>query len=210
MKRSGRRWLWAGVATALCGAEAHAQSVEVEVYGACPGGVTVEIDGVLPGSCVGVGRGHAVGDGYGHVISKGVCRGSVLALAPAERVGSSADLCDDDEDGFITLSKELGEDACGVSFQVIDLEDCEVSNLARVPDEEGAPSVTEAYPYYGAAYTMGLWYYIDAGHTCYTYDYTYVHGAYASTTGLSYYESLYAYYVSPWTYDYEWSTVYGT
>ena len=210
MKNWKKGWLWVGLSTFLCGVEAHAQDVDVDVYGVCPGDVTMVIDGVLPGSCVAIGRGHAVGDGYGHLISGGRCAGSVLALSPAERVSVSGDLCDDDGDGAITLSKYLGEEACGVSFQVIDLEDCEVSNLARVPDEAGAPSVTEAYPYYGSAYTLGLWYYISAGHTCYTYDYTYVYDAYATSPGTSYYESLYAYYVSPWTYDYEWSTIYGT
>ena len=102
-----------------------ASAQTLTMTGDCPGTIDVEIEGITPGGSVAILLG-AAGRGT-DVIGAGPCLGTRTDLAGL-RLATRAD--DRDRDGVLAFSPTLSGGRCETPVQAIDLETCEVSNVA--------------------------------------------------------------------------------
>jgi hypothetical protein len=192
----------------------------VTMSGECPGVVTITVDNIAPGECIGIAYGDDAG-GAGETVSRGDCSGTVMGLEPLHYAFSA---CDHDGDGSITFTPDISADACGTSFQVLDMGSCEASDVERIDlsaTSEAYYDLYDAYyySYYGPTpddYYTNPSYWTDyyAVTTDWTYDYLYGGTVYTpwypagDTYYTFYYGGITTYYVDPY-YGGCWETDYG-
>jgi len=176
----------------LMSGAAMADSPEVDISGECPGEVSIDIISLEPYSTVTVIYGEPAEDGDGGEIPRGHCEGVETELESGAR---GDDLSDLDGDGEIHHVATLSDGHCGVAFHMLDVDNCEISDLAYVPDsdDEGDTS-TDIYDYYTTP-------------TDYYDLYEYYYDAYG-TTYVTYYEDLYDAYYEEYDAYYDEGTVY--
>ena len=96
--------------------------------GDCPGEINIMVDNITSGECIGVAWGGDAG-GAGETVPRGDCTGTVMGLDPLHYAFSA---CDYDGDGSISFSPDISADACGTSFQILDMDSCEASDVERI------------------------------------------------------------------------------
>ena len=94
----------------------------LDISGACPGVLDVQIMGVSPGATIGVLRGAGPGS---DVIPAGPCAGLRCGLSG---LGFVIAVRDADRDGMITVSPSIGGPLCGLSVQMLDTSTCTLSD----------------------------------------------------------------------------------
>lgn len=106
---------------------AHAEPT-LAFEGECPGPLFIDIDAVTPRAGVRLITGSAPGDVE---VPSGPCAGRDTGLAGPLR--ASRPQVDDDGDGYLGLSLDVGPRLCGQLVAVLDEASCEVSTVERVP-----------------------------------------------------------------------------
>ena len=94
--------------------------------GSCPGPITIEVTGVTPGGRVGLLRGSGVG---GDRFASGPCAGVASGLTGPSLVRVVED---EDSDGRVRLTPEVGPGVCGVTVQAVDGATCAGSGTATL------------------------------------------------------------------------------
>jgi hypothetical protein len=120
----------------------------VTMSGDCPGVITITVDNITPGECIGIAYGDDAG-GAGQIVNRGDCTGTVMGLDPMNYAFSA---CDYDGDGSITFSPDIGAGACGTSFQILDMDSCEASDVERIDLSATSEYYYEVYDVYYYAY----------------------------------------------------------
>ena len=100
----------------------------VTMSGDCPGVITITVDNITPGECIGITYGDDAG-GAGETVPRGDCTGTVMGLDPMNYAFSA---CDYDGDGSITFSPDIDARWCGLSFQILDMDACEPSAVEHI------------------------------------------------------------------------------
>lgn len=114
-------------AVMLSGAAMASAEMVLTITGDCNSEVTGTVTGVTPGADVAILYSHRLGE---FVIPDGyMCAGTVLDLARP----ILWDIEEAEEDGILFEDEDLHGRGCGVYIQVVDLETCEVSNVAQIP-----------------------------------------------------------------------------
>jgi hypothetical protein len=131
-----------GLSTSFMFASTAFATPTLDIDGACPGDVTIDITGT-PNSWIGLFAGE---EGGSHTFGGGPCGGATLDIGNARFIGKART----DGDGLHAKSKTLGMAACGTTIQAIDMSDCSVSDV----DSNPAPIMT---PYY-VGFEWGLGY----------------------------------------------------
>ena len=135
-------WKFLTVAGAFLASNAWAAPT-VTMSGDCPGDVTITVDNITPGECIGIAWGDAASPG--EIVPRGDCTGTEMGLDPLHYAFSA---CDYDGDGSITFSPDISEDACGTFFQILDMDSCDPSDVYQIDTTDDYDYYYE--PYYGA------------------------------------------------------------
>jgi len=97
----------------------------LSIGGSCPGSVTISVIGGSAGSNLAIAGSASAGSSS---VPSGPCAGTELELdSPALRTVLTAD-----DDGFVSITRDLPEPVCGTLLQAIDVESCATSNLSSL------------------------------------------------------------------------------
>jgi hypothetical protein len=99
------------------------QPLTLLFQGTCPGPVYAEASNMTPGGQLAVVRGTGLGT---TIIPVGPCAGTALGLTGAALVTF---VNDNDNDGLVSATPNLGPNYCGTPIQVVDMTTCAVSNV---------------------------------------------------------------------------------
>ena len=100
-------------------------ATNLDLGGSCPGVATLTVTEVTPGSNVFVVTGDAPGT---MIIPSGPCADTALSVTGS--LAKYGPLSDSDGDGAFAASPTLPDAACSLYFQIIDMGDCSVSEVA--------------------------------------------------------------------------------
>lgn len=100
--------------------------VSMAVEGTCPGSIKLTASGLKANAKVSLFRGEGIGT---DALPAGACSGKKTGLDGLKPI----QVAKAGPDGTLTLDRDVMGGACGAYVEIVDLESCRVSNVARVP-----------------------------------------------------------------------------
>ncbi len=98
----------------------------LSITGACPGVATFTLTGLTPNGSAQLYAGKSTGS---TTLTSGSCSGTTLGLARARLLTTKTA----DSSGKLTLPRNLNSNVCGIFAQAIDLTNCGLSNVPKLP-----------------------------------------------------------------------------